>query len=121
MRFLKNGHSAFVKNARTAGQTVDGKCSLGAKMTHPLIDQLRFTRSEWLRGLAGVTEEDGAQHFGPMNSIGWTVGHLAWQEHRYFVERGQGKILFPQLHEVYRPGSPMTTPSLVGMRDIWAQ
>src|SRR5689334_16593516 len=68
-------------------------------MPHPLIDQLRFTRSEWLRGLDGVTEADGARHFGPMNSIGWTVGHLAWQEHRYFVERGQGKILYPHLHE----------------------
>lgn len=88
-------------------------------MLHPLVDQLRFTRSEWLRGLDGVSEEDAARHFGPMNSISWIVGHLAWQEHRYFVERGQGKNLFPTLHDVYRPGSPMTTPSLVGMRRTW--
>ena len=27
-------------------------------MAHPLIDQFRFTRSEWLRGLAGISEED---------------------------------------------------------------
>jgi len=28
---------------------------------HPLIDQLRFTRSEWLRGLEGVIEEDAVE------------------------------------------------------------
>ena len=49
-------------------------------MPHPLIDQFRFTRSEWLRGLEGVSEEDGGCHFGPMNCISWTVGHLAWHE-----------------------------------------
>ena len=54
-------------------------------MTHPLIDQFRFTRREWLRGLEGVSEEDAAQHFGPMNCISWTVGHLAWHEHRYWL------------------------------------
>ena len=27
-------------------------------MTHPLIEQLRFTRSEWLRALDGVNDED---------------------------------------------------------------
>lgn len=48
-------------------------------MTHPLVDQLRFTRSEWLRGLDGVTEADASHHHGHMNSIGWIVGHLAWQ------------------------------------------
>ena len=29
-------------------------------MPHPLVDQFRFTRSEWLRGLEGVSEEEGA-------------------------------------------------------------
>jgi hypothetical protein len=46
-------------------------------MTHPLVDQFRFTRSEWLRGLDGVTEEQGTLHFGQMNCISWIVGHLA--------------------------------------------
>ena len=88
-------------------------------MTHPLIDQFRFTRREWLRGLDGVPEEDGARHFGPMNSIGWTVGHLAWHEQRYWLTRAQGKVLYPQLNELFAYGAPMNTPSLKEMLDIW--
>ncbi len=88
-------------------------------MTHPLIDQLRFTRREWLRGLEGVSEEDARQHFGPMNCISWDVGHLAWQEHRYYLELAQGKTLFPKLNEMYAYQAPMSTPSLTEMFDIW--
>ncbi len=88
-------------------------------MTHPLIDQLRFTRREWLRGLEGVSEEDARQHFGPMNCISWNVGHLAWQEHRYYLELAQGKTLFPKLNEMYAYQAPMSTPSLTEMFDIW--
>lgn len=58
-------------------------------MTHPLVEQLRFTRSEFQRGLAGVSEEDGLIRLLPSNSIGWTVAHMATQE-RYFW------LLWPQ-------------------------
>ena len=88
-------------------------------MTHPLIDQFRFTRREWLRGLAGIPEEDGARHFGPMNCISWTVGHLAWHEQRYWLQRAQGTVLFPQLNALFAYGAPMNTPSLTEMLDIW--
>jgi hypothetical protein len=88
-------------------------------MTHPLVDQLRFTRLEWLRGLEGVSEEDGAQHFGPMNCISWTVGHLAWHEQRNWLERPQGIIPFPELNKVFAYGAPMSTPSLKEMLDTW--
>lgn len=88
-------------------------------MAHPLVDQFRFARSEWLRGLQGVTEEDAARHFGPMNCISWNVGHLAWHEHRYWVELAQGKMLFPQLNIVYAYGAPMSTPSLSEMLGLW--
>jgi uncharacterized damage-inducible protein DinB len=90
-------------------------------MAHPLIDQFRFTRSEWLRGLEGISEKDAAQHFGPMNCISWTVGHLAWHEHRYWLELAQGKMLFPKLNELYAYGAPMSTPSLHEMLDLWRQ
>ena len=88
-------------------------------MTHPLVDQFRFTRSEWLRGLRGITEQEAAQHFGVMNCISWIVGHLAWHEHRYWVELAQGKMLFPQLNVAYAYGAPMSTPSLQEMLEIW--
>ncbi len=88
-------------------------------MTHPLVDQFRFTRSEWLRGLEGVSEEDGARHFGPMNCISWTVGHLAWQEQRYFLNFAQNKVLFPQLNQFFAYRAPMSTPSLKEMLEMW--
>jgi uncharacterized damage-inducible protein DinB len=90
-------------------------------MTHPLIDQLRFTRHEWLRGLDGVSDEDAARHFGPMNCISWTVGHLAWHEQRYWLQRAQGRVLFPQLNELFAYGAPMNTPSLTEMLGLWQQ
>ena len=88
-------------------------------MSHPLVDQYRFTRSEWLRGLTGISEEDGAKHFGSMNCIGWTVGHLSWHEHRYWLELAQGKMTYPQLNQIYAYGAPMSTPSLKDMLDLW--
>ena len=88
-------------------------------MTHPLVDQFRFTRSEWLRGLEGLTEEEGARHFGKMNCISWTVGHLAWHEQRTFLQRPQNIILYPQLNELFAYGAPMNTPSFAEMLDIW--
>ena len=88
-------------------------------MTHPLVDQFRFTRSEWLRGLEGVTEADGARHFGPMNCISWTVGHLTWHEQRTFLQRPQDKILIPKLNELFAYGAPMNTPSLAEMLETW--
>jgi len=88
-------------------------------MSHPLVDQLHFTRSEWLRGLEGISEEDGACHFGPMNCISWTVGHLAWHEQRTFLQRPQNIILFPHLNELFAYGAPMSTPSLKEMLESW--
>jgi hypothetical protein len=88
-------------------------------MPHPLIDQFRFTRNEWLRGLEGVSEEAGACHFGPMNSIGWTVGHLAWHEQRTWLTRSQNIILFPHLNELFAYGAPMSTPSFKEMLETW--
>jgi hypothetical protein len=70
-------------------------------VAHPLIDQFRFTRREWLRGLDGVSADDALRHWGPMNCISWIVGHLAWHEQRYWLELAQGQLPFPQLNEIY--------------------
>jgi len=90
-------------------------------MFHPLVDQLRFTRREWLRGLEGVSEEDAQRHLGPMNCISWTVGHLAWHEQRYWLERAQNGLPFPLLNEQYAYGAPMSTPTLGDMLGVWRQ
>src|SRR4051812_19791572 len=90
-------------------------------MAHPLVDQLRFTRGEWLRALRGIPEEDGLRRFEPMNSIGWTVAHLAWQEQRNFLTRPQGLIPAPILNEVAPNGGPPTTPSLKDMLASWRE
>jgi len=90
-------------------------------MTHPLVDQFRFTRSEWLRGLEGIAEDDATRHFGPMNCISWIVGHLAWHEHRYWLELAQDQMLFPKLNEMYAYNALMSTPALNEMLDLWQQ
>ena len=88
-------------------------------MPHPLIAQLRFTRSEFLRAIKGVTEKDAQKRFLPMNCISWNVGHLAWQEQQYFLNYGQGKVLLPDLAEKFAYGAPASTPTLKEMLTAW--
>jgi hypothetical protein len=54
-----------------------------------------------------------------MNSIGWTVGHLAWHEQRTWLTRSQNIILFPHLNELFAYGAPMSTPSFKEMLETW--
>jgi hypothetical protein len=86
---------------------------------HPLVEQLRFTRAEWQRGLRGVDEASALRRIEPMNSIGWIVGHLAWQEQRYFLARAQERILDRVLDEAYAFQAPPSTPSLREMLRAW--
>jgi hypothetical protein len=88
-------------------------------MPHPLVDQLRFTRSEWLRGLRGVSEEDAARHVGRMNCISWIVGHMAWHEQRYWLDMAQGQVPYPALNQLYAFRAPMSTPVLHEMSAMW--
>jgi uncharacterized damage-inducible protein DinB len=88
-------------------------------MAHFLVDQLRFARSEFVRCLEGVSEKDARHHHGPMNCISWIVGHLANQEHRYWVILGQGQDLAPGLNDLVGYGKPASTPSLGEMWDTW--
>ena len=88
-------------------------------MPHPLVTQLRFTRNEFLRGLAGLGEEDACRRFLPMNSISWNVGHLAWQEQRYWLQRGQGRLLLPEVHKQFAYGAPASSPPLAEVMGAW--
>jgi uncharacterized damage-inducible protein DinB len=84
---------------------------------HLLVSQLRFARSEFVRCLEGVSEADGVRRLLPMNCISWMVGHLANQEHRYWVIFAQGRNVVPELYELVGYGKPASTPPL---KDMWA-
>jgi uncharacterized damage-inducible protein DinB len=86
-------------------------------MTHPLVTQLRFTRNEWKRALRGVSDVDARLRFEPMNSISWMVGHLAWQEHLYWIRFAKGEEIAPHLDDVAGCGKPASSPPF---RDMWS-
>jgi len=88
-------------------------------MPHPHVLQLRFTRSEFQRGIAGLTDDDARRRFLPMNCISWNIGHLAWQEQRYWLYRGQDRMLVPHLNELVAHGGPASTPPLDEMWSAW--
>lgn len=88
-------------------------------MPHPLINQLRFTRSEFLRAVKGVGEEEARKRLTPMNCISWNIGHLAWQEQQYFLTYGQGQVLLPEISRNFAYGAPGSTPSLKEMLTAW--
>ena len=88
-------------------------------MAHPLVLQLRFTRSEFQRALKGVTDDEARRRFEPMNCISWNIGHLAWQEQRYWLRYGQGHFLLPEVNKQFKSGAPASTPALDEMWDAW--
>lgn len=91
------------------------------RSVHPLVDQLRFTRSEFRRGLRGTPEADGTRRLEPMNAIGWIVAHMAWHEQRYWLTRASGSTPRPDLNEIAANGGPATTPALKAMLRAWAE
>ena len=88
-------------------------------MPHPLITQLRFTRSEFMRAVKGVSDDDARKRLMPMNCISWNIGHLAWQEQRYFLHFGQGQMLMKDINKEFANGAPASTPPLEEMLSAW--
>ncbi|MGE5224543.1 MAG: DinB family protein [Omnitrophica WOR_2 bacterium] len=88
-------------------------------MPHPLVTQLRFTRSEFQRALAGVSEEDARKRVLPMNCLSWIVGHLASQENRFWVLYPTGQRLYPDLNDLVGFGKPASTPPFEEMWSAW--
>jgi uncharacterized damage-inducible protein DinB len=84
-----------------------------------LVEQTRFTRSEFVRSLAGVTAEEAMRRFEPINSISWMVGHLAIIEHNWWVWFAQGRVILPGLNELVGFGKPASTPPLDEMWAAW--
>lgn len=89
------------------------------KTIHPLVIQLNFTRSEFTRALKGISEEDATKRILPMNCISWNIGHLAWQEQRYFLYYAQGLMPYPEVQQAFAYGAPASTPSLGEVQDFW--
>jgi uncharacterized damage-inducible protein DinB len=88
-------------------------------VAHPLVLQLRFTRAEFKRGLEGLTDAEARRRFMPMNCISWNIGHLAWQEQRYFLFYGQGQLLLPEVDERFAYRAPASTPALDEVWPAW--
>ncbi len=88
---------------------------------HLLVTQLRFTRSEFLRCLEGVSDEDARRRIEPMNCLSWIVGHLASQENFYWVLWAQDKKLAPDLRELVGYGQPPSTPPWDEMWATWRE
>jgi hypothetical protein len=88
-------------------------------MAHPLVDQLRFTRSEFTRGLRGLDEAAARRRLEPMNCISWNVGHLAWQEQQYFVTWPTGRRPFPDIDREFVSGGPPSSPPLERVLAAW--
>jgi hypothetical protein len=86
-------------------------------MPHPLVQQLRFARSEFRRGLEGLTDAEARQRFLPMNCISWNIGHLACQEQGQWLWLAQGKMLLPHVNDQFATGAPASTPAL---DEAWA-
>jgi hypothetical protein len=92
----------------------------GFTMSHPLVDQLRFARSEFRRCLEGVSDDDAAKRLPPMNSIGWIICHLAGQERRFWLIWAQGIMdVAPELNEWGHFEKPANTPPLDGAWAAW--
>ena len=90
-------------------------------MVHPLVTQLRFTRSQFVYCLVGVSAEDAVRRIEPMNCISWIVGHLANQENAYWVFFAQGLDMAIGLNDLVGYGRPASTPPLDEMWAVWRE
>jgi uncharacterized damage-inducible protein DinB len=87
---------------------------------HPLVEQLRFTRSEFRSAFRTVSDDDARRRIEPMNCISWNIGHLAWQEQRYFVTFAQGETPYPDIAEEFQVGAPASQPELARVVEVWS-
>lgn len=66
-----------------------------------------------------MTDDEARRRFLPMNSIGWMVGHMAWQEQGYWLGGAQGRLILPEIDERFASGAPASTPPLDEMWRAW--
>lgn len=85
---------------------------------HLLVELQHLTRREFLRGLEGVSDEDARKRIEPMNCISWIIGHMAEQEHRFFVAGPNGIPVEPAFKR-FGSGSEASQPPLEEVMDLW--
>jgi uncharacterized damage-inducible protein DinB len=54
-----------------------------------------------------------------MSCLSQNIGHLAWQEQRYFLHFAQGQMPFPEINESFAYGAPASTPALKDVLEAW--
>jgi hypothetical protein len=54
-----------------------------------------------------------------MNCISWNIGHLAWQEQRYWLYWAQDKMPLPEVQASFAYGAPASRPGLEEMWQAW--
>jgi len=88
-------------------------------MTLPLVSQLQFARSEFMRCLSDLDPAEALRRVEPLNCLSWMVGHMASQEQAFWLLIAQGRTLFPDLHRLVGTGYPASTPPLDEMVTAW--
>jgi uncharacterized damage-inducible protein DinB len=84
-----------------------------------LVTELVFARSKFVECFTGLSAEDALRKVEPLNSLSWIVGHLATQEHAYWVMIAQGQNLYPDLYKSVGSGQPASNPPLGEMWAAW--
>jgi len=77
-----------------------------------------LARKELERGLHGLTDEDARKRIEPMNCISWIIGHIANQQHTFFVDWPQSKKADPRF-QGFGFGSSASQPPLEEVLALW--
>ncbi|MFC1953790.1 DinB family protein [Chloroflexota bacterium] len=85
---------------------------------HILAQMHHLARKELERGFQGLSDEDARKRIKPMNCISWIIGHLANQQHVFFIDWPQGKKSDARFHE-FGFGSPASEPPLGQILGLW--
>ena len=67
----------------------------------------------------GVDDEEAERRLHDLNSVAWTVGHLAWQEQLYFLHLCQGQLPLPRIDSAFRSGAPASAARLAEVLPAW--
>lgn len=88
-------------------------------MAHPLVEQLQFSRTEFMRCFSGMDPTKAEIRLTPSNALSWIVGHLANQEQSFWLYYPKGELIFPDLHDQVGTGKPPSIPDIDQMWKCW--